>query len=71
MFKIGTAGGLISQALTWVADRMDTLDHLLATLTHIIGLCVAVVTLLLLLHRWKHRADMPPKEPPDIDDDLP
>lgn len=68
---IGTAGGLVSEALTWIAKRMDTIDHILATLTHCVGLGVAVLTLLLLHRRWRASRDIPPREPADVDDNFP
>lgn len=72
VFRLGTVGGLVSQMLTWLANRMDAIDHALATLTHIVGLCVAILTFMLLLRRWRNtRCVPPPREPADIEDDFP
>ena len=68
---IGTAGGLGSWLLTWLAERMDTLDHLIGLLTHCVGLCVAILTLALLMRRWRASRETPPREPHDVDDDFP
>lgn len=69
---IGTVGGLGSALLTWLARQMETLDRTLALATHAVGLGVAVLTFLILLRRWRNsRREPPPREPYDVEDDLP
>jgi hypothetical protein len=72
--SIGTVGGLGSTLLTWIAERMIVFDQILATLTHCVGFCVAVLTMLILLGRWRRQREetrRPFQEPADVDDNLP
>ena len=64
---IGSIGGILSVVLTWLSERMETIHTALAIATQLVGLGVALLTFLILLRRWRYT----PREPQDVDDDVP